>query len=88
MKDRHYTAVRAGIWYRLPWRGLRLACCDCGLTHVWTFRVRDGRLSGCVREAPRSTALKRRYKRNWSVLPKLLRIVERQVARMEQRARG
>lgn len=38
-----YAQVYEGEWVRPVHRGFREQCCDCGLIHVFDFRVVNGR---------------------------------------------
>lgn len=39
-----YGQLTDGDWVRPVRRGYRLACCDCGLVHIYNFKlVRDGK---------------------------------------------
>jgi hypothetical protein len=66
-----YYHVTAGEWIRLPMKGYREQCCDCGLVHLTNFRIvqdkrgrnvieaqsfRDGCATGGARR--RATAIK------------------------------
>lgn len=43
---------------------LQLVCCDCGLTHVFKFKIRDKELIFKVKRNDRITAQLRRYGNN------------------------
>ena len=36
--------VQDGVWYEIPWRGHRVACCDCLLAHILDFRRKGKKL--------------------------------------------
>jgi hypothetical protein len=60
-----YYKVKEGEWMQPIRSGYRLACCDCGLVHLWDFRIVDAgrfhrRIQFRVFLANRSTAMKRR----------------------------
>ena len=56
-----YEDVTPGEWVPIPWRGLKLACCDCGLVHTISFRKKDpGSLQFKVYRDNRATAGVRR----------------------------
>lgn len=57
-----YDQVEHGDWMHLPRRGMKLACCDCGLVHFLSPKIdkrgrilvrvlRDDRASGAIRRA-------------------------------------
>lgn len=37
-----YYQITDGEWIRVPKRGLKEQCCDCGLVHRLNFRIVDG----------------------------------------------
>ena len=48
-------------WYRPVMKGFWLECCDCCLTHRFSFRVRKGRVELKITRDNRATANKRRH---------------------------
>jgi hypothetical protein len=52
--------VIPGKWYDAP-KGLKLACCDCGLVHVVEIKKAKGRFAMRLWRDNRSTAATRRY---------------------------
>lgn len=60
---KHYDQVIAGEWVQPVRRGYRTACCDCGLVHVWNFRIYRGRIQYQAFRNNRATAAKRRTKK-------------------------
>lgn len=60
MKPR-YETVHDGQWFEpKPQRGHRMRCCDCGLVHVFNFRVRHGKVQLQPRRDKRATAAARK----------------------------
>lgn len=58
-----YYILSPGEWIQPKRRGYKLACCDCGLTHLMDFRVVRGKIQfRCFRDN-RRTALVRRWMR-------------------------
>jgi hypothetical protein len=55
-----YLEPSPGEWIFPIREGYRLACCDCGLTHKFDFRVEEGRIEFRVWPARRATAQVRR----------------------------
>ncbi len=54
-------AVAEKVWVRpTDQRRHLIACCDCGLSHFFEFRVVDGQVEFRARRAPRYTAQQRR----------------------------
>lgn len=43
-KPRGYYQVTDGEWIRVPKRGYKEQCCDCGLVHRMNFRIVDGKI--------------------------------------------
>jgi hypothetical protein len=43
-KRRDYYHVTDGEWIRVPKRGYKEQCCDCGLIHRLNFRIVDGQI--------------------------------------------
>jgi hypothetical protein len=39
-KRREYPQWYDGEWVRVPMRGFREQCCDCGLVHVINYRIK------------------------------------------------
>jgi len=62
-KRRKYDHPSAGDWVLPVRRGYRLACCDCGLTHIVNFRVKNRRVEVQFFLDNRATAAKRRERR-------------------------
>ena len=58
--DGEVVRVAAGVWVQPVRNGFRFICCDCGLSHMIHFRVRNGRAQMSVRDDFRSTAARRR----------------------------
>ena len=48
-------------WVPVAARNLRIACCDCGLTHIFHIRRRDGQYEMKLERDDRATALLRRH---------------------------
>ena len=44
MTRRAYYHVTDGEWIRVPKRGYKEQCCDCGLVHRLNFRIVDGQI--------------------------------------------
>jgi len=51
-----------GEWRPIKRRNYRLVCCDCGLAHIYNFRVRKGRLENQMFRDPFITRVARRRK--------------------------
>lgn len=61
-----YRQVYFGRWYRIPWRGYKVACCDCGLVHAIDHRRgQGGELFVRYDAAPRHTAAVRRSRQRF-----------------------
>jgi hypothetical protein len=59
-----YEQVEDGEWITPLHRGYRQQCCDCGLVHVYRFRVTEsGAVEFQVRRDNRATAQVRRHLR-------------------------
>ena len=43
-KRPEYYHVTDGEWIRVPKRGYKEQCCDCGLIHRLNFRIVDGKI--------------------------------------------
>lgn len=56
-----YVQVRDGEWFH-PLPGHKMKCCDCGLVHRMSFRVRRGHVEVRAVRDNRSTAAGRRKK--------------------------
>jgi len=39
-----YRRYEVGEWWHFKWRRQKLACCDCGLVHVFEIRLVKGQL--------------------------------------------
>ena len=50
-------------WVQPNPKGYRMACCDCGLVHVFDFEIHKGRIQFKARRDNRATAAKRRAKK-------------------------
>lgn len=57
-----YDQVEDGDWVHFPRRGIRMACCDCGLVHLMMPKIIDGRIMIRVHRSERATAALRRSK--------------------------
>jgi hypothetical protein len=57
---RKYDQVHDGEWIRPTKRDYRERCCDCGLVHKITYRIRDGRVEFKAVRDKRATAASRR----------------------------
>jgi hypothetical protein len=55
-----YEDVKAGQWVQPKRRGYRMACCDCGLVHVFDFRVHARRIQFRAFRNERATRCQRR----------------------------
>ncbi len=55
-----YYRPKAGEWMEPRPHHYRLACCDCGLTHYFDFRVRKGKVQYRVWRATPTTKMMRR----------------------------
>jgi hypothetical protein len=55
--------IRSGKWERPVHRGYLLACCDCGLTHRFDFRVVGGDVEFRVFHAREATKERRKRTR-------------------------
>lgn len=53
-----YYRVTDGEWVWIP-RTHKMSCCDCGLTHTFSFRTRRGRLYYKAVRHVRATAVRR-----------------------------
>lgn len=49
-----------GVWLRVPKRGFKEQCCDCGLVHKLNFRIVNGALEIQVFRDERATSAVRR----------------------------
>lgn len=58
-----YPQLHDGDWIRVPFRGFRAICCDCGLTHVFNFKLVGRELRMQVKRHARATAAARRKKK-------------------------
>ena len=56
-----YEQAEDGEWITPKHYGYRQQCCDCGLVHVYRFRVVDGAVSFQIRRDNRATAQVRRH---------------------------
>lgn len=59
-KSKTYEIWESGEWCVLPRRGTKLMCCDCHLTHVLNFKIKDGKIYMQVIRDDRATAAARR----------------------------
>lgn len=57
-----YKNISGGQWVNTPWNGLTVACCDCGLVHLYRFKVVGKRLYRAVWRSDKRTAGVRRGK--------------------------
>lgn len=58
-----YKQVYEQEWIRIPFRGHKDACCDCGLVHVINYRLVEGTLEMQVEKIDkRATSARRRKK--------------------------
>ena len=55
-----FAYLKSGKWERPIHRGYLLACCDCGLTHRYDFRVVDDGVEFRVFHARKATAERRK----------------------------
>ena len=55
-----YPQITEGEWVTPKHRGFKLGCCDCGLIHIYHFRIRDGAIQFRVYIDERATAAMRR----------------------------
>lgn len=39
MKTKKYLSISEGVWRGIVSKDFRIACCDCGLVHLYNFRV-------------------------------------------------
>ena len=62
MKVRKYKQRVDGEWFRLG-RYHKLTCCDCGLTHLFRWRVRKGEVELMAVRDNRATGQLRRHKK-------------------------
>lgn len=60
-----YHVLEDGEWVKLePRRGNKLGCCDCGLIHVFNYKVRDGKIyRQLIRDKRATGQTRRRMKR-------------------------
>ena len=56
-----YDKPEAGEWVQPIRKGYKMACCDCGLVHVFDFRVHRGRVQFRVFRNNRATGAIRRH---------------------------
>lgn len=40
----HYIQRHDGVAFRIPWKGWIMRCCDCGLVHRLSFKLRGKQL--------------------------------------------
>lgn len=57
-----YPAVESGQWVQPIRKGYRTMCCDCGLIHIFNFRVRKGKIQFQAFRDQRATGQIRRYR--------------------------
>lgn len=43
-KIKEYPQLQDNEWVAPIKKGYKLICCDCGLTHIMEFRVKDGQI--------------------------------------------
>ena len=55
-----YKVRRDHAWFHIPRHGHLVACCDCGLVHMFKSRVRSGRVEIKAVRLRRNTAARRR----------------------------
>ena len=56
-----YEPVIPGKWFAPINKGYRMACCDCGLVHIFDFRIKDGDIElRAFRDNRRSAAIRRK----------------------------
>jgi hypothetical protein len=58
---RTYEQVHTGEWLSYSRKNQRIRCCDCGLVHVYDFRVHKGKLEIRVFVDRRATGQIRRH---------------------------
>ncbi len=61
-KDGKYTQRADGEWFHVATRGHLVACCDCGLVHLFKAKVVNGRVMLSAARSPKHTAARRRAK--------------------------
>jgi hypothetical protein len=59
-KRADYYHVTDGEWIRVPKRGYKEQCCDCGLVHKLNFRVVGGQIEIQTSRDERATSAVRR----------------------------
>lgn len=69
MKGKRYNQPKAGEWVQPVRKGYKLACCDCGLVHLFDFRVFKGKIQIRAFRSNRSTAMMRRHMKKRGELP-------------------
>lgn len=58
-----YKKVKSGEWVQPIRRGYKMACCDCGLVHVFDFRIYDGHVQlRAFRDNRKTAAMRRKFK--------------------------
>ena len=58
-----FKQVYKNEWYEIPWSDEFVVCCDCGLGHVYDYKVtEDGKL---LRKGRRDAALTRAARRRF-----------------------
>lgn len=55
-----YPLLPEKAWLKPSHRRFKLACCDCGLIHNLSFRVRDGHVEMKIERNERATSAMRR----------------------------
>jgi hypothetical protein len=58
-----YRQETEGEWIQPVRRGYKVCCCSCGFVHRLDFRIYRGRIQYRAFLAPRSTAMKRRWRK-------------------------
>lgn len=54
-----YTVRKDGEWFHVERRGHLIACCDCGLVHLITPRIRNRRIELKAKRMPHQTGGRR-----------------------------
>lgn len=54
---------KEGEWVFPRRRGYKLVCCDCGLTHILNFRIRNGHIEFQAFKNQRATGQRRRWQK-------------------------
>ena len=59
--SKEYPPVKSGEWVRPQMSAYRMMCCDCGLVHVFEFKVKAGHVYIRAHRDNRATGQIRRH---------------------------